>query len=1097
MSALLEGVKIERRFSRSARLEADLKGTPPLVGYVMQASTQKIFETLAAAQTETKQGAYTWTGPYGSGKSSAALLLGNLVGGGRANRKVAEALVGPGLAETIAKAFPERRGAWTVIPVTGSRTDLRTAIAAEAAVQLRWSDRVRERAAHSNANLIEMLSAPKGAGILLLLDELGKFLEHAVAHSGDIHLLQDLAERSSRSEGRLVVIGILHQAFDAYASKMSRELRQEWAKVQGRFQDVAFLAGADESVALLGRAIIAAKRPSNSALAANDVAAAVSERRPTNVSELARALRETWPLNPVTALLLGSVSRQRFAQNERSVFGFLSSAEPFGFQEFLKSEAAEPSSTYDPSRLWDYLATNFGLALASGNDSSRFSLAFDAIERATAKGNALHVALTKSAAVVELFRNGTGLAVTDRILEGCVPGFPSKQVAGAIKDLVEWAILLRQPRLGGYAMFAGSDFDVEAAIEKTASKASAQQLLDIPTEVGQGFVVAKRHYFRTGVLRAFEIVLQLVSDKSEIPQIASRLRERKLRSSGLLVLLLRDGISLTVFDKCSQELALALEEAGVVAAVAGAKAAEQILSTSVELITLGQIAKEHPQLAGDRIARREISARRSACLDALQTQFVEELEDAHWWLGPETGRSLRGRSTTIATALADAAFPLTPTLKSELVQRDRPSSNAMAAVRDLAHMMVRNPTQENLGMSGFPAEMGLYLTVIRPFGLHRADGKGGFEFREPDRSTAGKTVRPLFKLMADAQDITLDALYSAWASRPYGLKLGITPIFALAGILAQRDKLAVYVDGVFETQFDTFFVDKLLQNPGGIRLQAINRSAGDTEFLQKMSKPGGPAEFPTALSVAQTLFRRFRALPEYSKRTSRLAEPFGSVRRKVLQAEDPEGLLFDELENLDLGSNKAGAVLSALNAAEQLYPQLLDELKLELAKSLGVDAEDFSGLSARSASVIGLSNDLRFDAFAARAAGFEAGTGKVEELASLLLHKPAFSWSDRDREEAFLEIVRLARRFRELEALAAVRNRKASAEAFALIVGLSPKSAPLLKSFELTRTEQREAEVLAKGLMETLSKASSSENVSLAALARVVVMLEKSFEVAQ
>ena len=37
----------------------------------------------------------------------------------------------------------------------------------------------------------------------------------------------------------------------------------------------------------------------------------------------------------------------------------------------------------------------------------------------------------------------------------------------------------------------------------------------------------------------------------------------------------------------------------------------------------------------------------------------------------------------IASALADAGYPSAPILKSELLQRDKPSSNAMAALRDL------------------------------------------------------------------------------------------------------------------------------------------------------------------------------------------------------------------------------------------------------------------------------------------------------------------------------------------------------------------------------------------------------------------------------
>src|SRR3546814_6510984 len=39
------------------------------------------------------------------------------------------------------------------------------------------------------------------------------------------------------------------------SARAARDARQEWAKVQGRFHDIAFLSGADETVALLGRAI--------------------------------------------------------------------------------------------------------------------------------------------------------------------------------------------------------------------------------------------------------------------------------------------------------------------------------------------------------------------------------------------------------------------------------------------------------------------------------------------------------------------------------------------------------------------------------------------------------------------------------------------------------------------------------------------------------------------------------------------------------------------------------------------------------------------------------------------------------------------------
>lgn len=262
------------------------------------------------------------------------------------------------------QAFAETSGPWKVVAVTGSRTRLRDAIVEAARNTLGWSEDTASQFAASDDRLIKALIAGgEGAssGTLLILDELGKLLEHEALEGGDVHLLQDLAERASRSNGRLVVIGILHQSFDQYTARAARDARQEWRKVQGRYQDIGFLSGADETVALLGRAI-AAERADHNASGARSVAEAVAKRRPTDVEVLAEALAQTWPLNPVSALLLGPISRARFAQNERSVFGFLSSAEPSGFREFLEVTDLE-SGTYDPSMLWDYLAANFGMAL--------------------------------------------------------------------------------------------------------------------------------------------------------------------------------------------------------------------------------------------------------------------------------------------------------------------------------------------------------------------------------------------------------------------------------------------------------------------------------------------------------------------------------------------------------------------------------------------------------------------------------------------------------------------------------------------------------------------------------------------------------------
>src|SRR5262249_58593668 len=92
-------------------------------------------------------------------------------------------------------------------------------------------------------------------GLIVVIDEMGKLLEGAASEGSDIYLFQQLAELASRSDGRLILIGILHQAFEEYANRLGREQRDEWAKVQGRFVDLLVNTAGEEQLELLSRAI--------------------------------------------------------------------------------------------------------------------------------------------------------------------------------------------------------------------------------------------------------------------------------------------------------------------------------------------------------------------------------------------------------------------------------------------------------------------------------------------------------------------------------------------------------------------------------------------------------------------------------------------------------------------------------------------------------------------------------------------------------------------------------------------------------------------------------------------------------------------------
>ena len=94
MTFLADHISVRSRFARSANLERDANRPEPLDGYIVTARALDAVERIAAVAADGPSGgAWSLTGPYGSGKSSLALLLSAIVGPPGATRENAWKLI--------------------------------------------------------------------------------------------------------------------------------------------------------------------------------------------------------------------------------------------------------------------------------------------------------------------------------------------------------------------------------------------------------------------------------------------------------------------------------------------------------------------------------------------------------------------------------------------------------------------------------------------------------------------------------------------------------------------------------------------------------------------------------------------------------------------------------------------------------------------------------------------------------------------------------------------------------------------------------------------------------------------------------------------
>src|SRR5262249_51031657 len=200
----------------------------------------------------------------------------------------------------------------------------------------------------------------KAKGLLLILDELGKFLEFAALHPErqDVFLLQRLAEAASRSaEEPFFIVSLQHQGFNAYTDRLDQSAQREWEKVAGRFEEIVFNPPVEQAASIISSAMNVRlheiPKPQSSHLRdAMDRTVRFGWLGAAPSKSMIEAAPRLYPLHPTVLPVLMRTFR-RFGQNERSLFSFLLSNEPFGLQAFSQNNAV--AELYRLHDLYDYV----------------------------------------------------------------------------------------------------------------------------------------------------------------------------------------------------------------------------------------------------------------------------------------------------------------------------------------------------------------------------------------------------------------------------------------------------------------------------------------------------------------------------------------------------------------------------------------------------------------------------------------------------------------------------------------------------------------------------------------------------------------------
>lgn len=1066
-------ITINEQYARSTRIDQDDISNS---GFIYSSSIDIFLNTLVQHQSKSMQSAFTWTGPYGSGKSTLALSLTSILRGNSAQRTAAAENYTPKTAQNIWEAFPPGENGWGIISLVGRRTSLENLLIEE----LKLSGDENSATKVSQKSILSELKNrinenSNYGGLVLFVDEMGKLLEAAADGDGDIYFYQLLAELASRSNGKFIVIGILHQTFQEYAASASKKIRDEWGKVHGRFVDISFNLTNSEQLELIANAISSEATPNIAEELAKQTYQILEKSKRAPTSAMLEQMSNCWPLNPICALALGPISRRSYGQNQRSIFSFLTSGEPLGLRDFITRTISGTDSIYSIANLWDYLELNWGSAISVSGDSHHFANVRDALSRLETMEDARpeHQLILKAISIFELTEQLTGLSATHEALQIAL-NVSSHKITRDTNFLIRNSLLIFKKYKKTFSLFEGSDFDIEAELTETLKTSSISSISAIMQKFLPSEIVAKRHYFETGTLRWVELRI------CSLDEAGSLVETFKPNASNFGVLVIVDTNDKNKFEV----LANHYDDKDYPHVIFGMISIGAELNEHLsEYLALENISQNSNALLKDKVARRETRDRLEASKGIIEN-LVSSITSQTVWAYAENERA---ELSQLASTLADRVFFMTPVLKNELVNRSKPSGSANAALKQLNYALLKNATNENLGFEKYPAERGIYESLIKRNNLHQKSGDE-FKILSPSTFQNNSDQRELKQLWLDTTEylkqnkhrkVTLDEIHKqVWSKPPFGIKAGLFALLDVLFYLTEKDKIAFYREEIFISKIGEIDVDFIHKTPALVQLRWLDMDADTKTFLSKLSElasdiSGNKTVSIEPLEVARNLVALYDEVEPWATRTSRISENAKKVRTLFKRASDPAQFTLNDLPNIDGQTDISNDVSvdklvhkikDGLLELRSVYKATISRFRDLILNELGVSVaseNNIEELKARASEIKGISGNHSMETFMLHVSQLTAELDAFERLGWVILNKPTRNWIDTDIDRLFVEATKLAREFNNLETMASIKGNTQSKYAFSLLChGQLQGTNSLTNSFELNENEIIDAKEL-------------------------------------
>lgn len=706
-------------------------------------------------------------------------------------------------------------------------------------------------------------------GLYIVFDEFSKYIEaqDKKAAGKNMKILQDLCELANDSKDpQIFITYVAHKSIKEYGDYLSKATINAFTGIEGRIQDFYFDTSSKNNYELIKNAIKTDVKkldeiPDKERYFGEELIESFYKlpafKSSFEYSDFVDLIvKGCFPLNPLTTYCLFNVS-ERVAQNERTLFTFISKDEEYTLARFVREHNLNDSYSMDVSVIYDYFKVIFKKDVFNEAIHNEWLNAEYALKKAN---NNEDEVIIKTIAVVNIVNKVDELPASIEIIK-LASGIPNAEEV--IRRLEDAKVLYKVSSNNTYRFKtrAGSELKKEIKNRRELKGKNVNIANSLHKLSPVKYVIPRKYNYKYRMTRYFNYEFMLVEDFLAISDLRVLMKDKRVLDGKVIALLSTSSDDYTedIYKKLDANI---IDNLVVLYS-------RKIFNLEKELLDyeiIQDLKSDISFMQNNEVLHNELLLMESEISEQIEGYIYDAFDNSNRcktiYVKNELWSVIKKYPVEKAVdEVCAKVYSNTLVINNELINKNVISSTPIKKAQKTIIDSVLNKKIDDSFINGTGPESTIYRAVLINTGIN-CDIK----------SAQTAELLDLFVNYVDScieNKVQLSELTNMFFAPPYGMRAGVLPII-LAYVISYRneDIIAYYKNREIDIDVDS--IVNMCEHPDEYSLFISKEDARKEEYLKSLIETFDPDCYASLTgtritNVLTCMQRWYRSLPQVAK----------------------------------------------------------------------------------------------------------------------------------------------------------------------------------------------------------------------------------------